>query len=224
MKKTALPAFLGLILLPAFLGAAPSHFLETLVPQVSSLLPAYTFTEQAVPGAGGQVTQAILSAKTSNLLSQNLSAPLGAALVYHEAWDPKNCQGPMVGNVPVVFRPGSKGVQFAVNVKLGTGNKPTAFPWVPDTAADRAAALVVAGPRAKIGLFSAGKGHIWVGCPSANGQVNWTNVPLENKAGVAHVLDFGFVTGRAGFFTEKGKRMLFVEYLAWPEDPVEIGD
>lgn len=225
MKRPTWFLILGLVLLPCLLAAAPSHFIETLVPHTSGFLPSYTFKEEAVPGTSGLVTQALLSSATNNLLSQTLSAPSGAALVVHGGWDPGISEGPMLGGKKVAFRPGSLGVQFIVKVKLGTESKPAAFPWIEGTVYDRTAALVVAGPRARTGFFSPAKGRIWVGCPSSSGKVEaWFEVPLEDKVGVAHYPGGGFVTGRAGFFTENKVKMFFVEYLAWPEDPVEIGD
>ncbi len=224
MKRARFPVILVLFLLPALLAAQPKHYLEKLVPSTLGIVSSYAFIEKPAQGYGGRVTQAILSTRINNLLSQNLSAPLGSAEPDHAIWDPKGHDGPSIGGKALQFLPGSLGVEFAVKVKLGGESRPAAYPWTAGSASERTASLMVAGPRAKLAPFSPGKNHIWVGCPDGAGKIEWASVPLEKKAGIPHPLPNGFVTGRAGFFTENGMRMFFVEYLAWPEDPVEIGD
>jgi hypothetical protein len=61
-----------------------------------------------------------------------------------------------------------------------------------------------------------------VGC-DPKGPGDWLVVPVTMDRAARNDRGGGFVTRRARFYGDNGKKMFLVEYYAWPEDPVRIG-
>lgn len=52
---------------------------------------------------------------------------------------------------------------------------------------------------------------------------NWKTVPITDDRNARNDLGDGFVTGVAGFTSRDGQGFFFVEFYAWPPDPIMLG-
>jgi hypothetical protein len=89
----------------------------------------------------------------------------------------------------------------------------------------RTSPLLVTGPCFLREEQIAGGGVILIACDpfsSIPGQ-SWQIIPLNNDPALLNKLQSGFITGRAGFYPEKGIRRFFFELYAWPVDPAMLG-